>query len=85
MKPELYPIVIVYDRYGGSYSGGLWTAFHSYQIPDGAQGGDNECADFWRNPGQPVGKGPTPNQAVEMLCGQVRNWQGPAYPCDRRI
>lgn len=45
----VYPITILMDRYGGSYSRAKWTAWNldADEIPSGAQGGDTECWDFW--------------------------------------
>lgn len=76
MKPAIYPIVVVYDRYSGAYSGAPWSAFNSYEIPAGPQGGDTEAHRFWLNPNMPVGKGETPDQAVERLVLAVKSWSG---------
>ena len=68
---EIYPVVIILDRYGGTYSGALWIAFNEYEIPEGAQDGDVECHEFWLRYSKPVGKGPTPEDAFADLNSKV--------------
>lgn len=70
MKGELYPLTIVSDRYTGAYSGGLFTAWnlYYYEMPEEIGGGDVECSEFWINNKIIVGKGKTPNEAVDNLC-----------------
>ena len=45
----LWPVTIIVTRYGGSYEGGKWAAFHLEHpaIPEDATGGDTECMLFW--------------------------------------
>lgn len=45
----VYPITILADRYGGSYSRAKWTAWtcEPENIPEDAQAGDTDCASFW--------------------------------------
>jgi hypothetical protein len=62
-----FPTVVVRDRYQGSYSGGLWAAFRSCDVPFGAIGGDVECSEFWCDLGVPFGVGETPDEALKAL------------------
>lgn len=64
-----YPLTITRDRYAGVYSGGKWIAWNKYanDLPSGYDAGDLECGDFWDSYNRPVGKGDTPNEAVEDL------------------
>ncbi len=70
-KENWFPCVIVHDRYTGSYSGALWTAFMLDQVPEGAIGDDVTCMDFWGSYSEPVGKGSTPQGAVDDLAKRV--------------
>ncbi len=64
-----YSVTIIDDRYCGSYSGAQWTAWPlSYdQIPEGPEEGDGDCMTFWQTYTFPVGKGATPQAALEDL------------------
>lgn len=66
---DIYPLTIVEDRYGGTYSGGVYTAWNLYpnDIPCGPFAGDCACSDFWYECTVPVGKGNTPNAAADNL------------------
>ncbi len=71
-KGHVYPVTIVEDRYGGSYSGSKWLAFQldSDQIPEEIGGGDPEESIFWMEHSDeilPIGKGENPNEALEDL------------------
>ena len=48
---DIYPITIISDRYGGTYSGGQYTAWpiFYYDIPEGPEDSDIPCFDFWQN------------------------------------
>jgi hypothetical protein len=70
---EEYPTTIVADRYGGSYSGAAWLAFPFDECPLGVDGGDLECMEFWDNYKGPVGKGNTPDNALENLRLNILN------------
>lgn len=65
----LYPLTIVSDRYGGGYSGGLFTAWllDWTVVPDEIDGCDPECNTFWNNYQGLVGKGRTPQEAYDDL------------------
>lgn len=66
---EIYPVTIVIDRYGGTYSGGLYTAWNceACDVPVEIYESDIECGDFWRDYKKIVGKGTTPMLALEDL------------------
>lgn len=66
---QRYPCTIVSDRYSGTYSGGQWLAWPlDYDnVPGGSDAGDCECGDFWRHYKRPVGKGNTPQEALDDL------------------
>lgn len=66
-----YPTTIVADRYGGTYSNGGWLAFPLDEIPPEVDGGDIECMEFWQNYKDPVGKGNTPDDALDNLRLQI--------------
>lgn len=63
----VYPLTILRDRYGGTYSGGAYTAWNCYydDIPYGAE--------FWMYNVIPVGRGATPNDAVIDLERRLAN------------
>ena len=46
---HIYPITIIIDRYGGTYSGGVFTVWnlHPETIPDDIYSDDWTCSDFW--------------------------------------
>jgi len=73
---HLYPVTIVEDRYGGTYSGARWLAFlvsASEEIPEGAFGGDVPTAAFWSGAGDRlIGRGRTPNGALDDLRRRLR-------------
>lgn len=47
---NFYPLCVLKDRYGGAYSGGIWTAWVNGidYIPDGVFSDDVECMTTWR-------------------------------------
>lgn len=63
---NIYPLTIVSDRYGGSYSGGKFTAWNldADEIPAEIAGDDVECYDFWNKNEATVGKGDTIREAL---------------------
>jgi hypothetical protein len=69
-----YPCTIFADRYGGTYSGGAWTAWNlePKDIPADASGSDNDCADFWDENTEPVGFGNTPAEALADLIKKLK-------------
>ena len=64
-----YPTTIIFDRYGSTYSGGIWLAFPCLfdHIPDEVEGDDGECSTFWNSYDKAVGKGNTPQEAFDSL------------------
>ena len=64
-----YPLTIISDRYGGTYSKAQIIAFplDYYDIPVEVSGEDMECAWFWGSYKEPVGKGMTPDEALADL------------------
>lgn len=70
-----YPVVVVEDRYGGSYSGGLWIAFGGFEpsaLPLAPFADAPTCANWWDSgEGDLVGRGPSPSAAVTDL---IQRW-----------
>lgn len=66
---DIYPLVIIEDRYTGVYSNGEYTAWNMYfdEIPQDIDGDDVSCYDFWHSYNGIVGLGKTPNEAIEDL------------------
>lgn len=74
---DIYPVTIIYDRYGGVYSGGRWVAFNLYydDIPGAVSGDDISCHEFWsefKNRHGVAGRGDTPDEALEDLRSRRR-------------
>ena len=69
----IYPITIAFDRYGGAYSGGIYTAWNLLpeNVPKEIDGSDSECMDFWSANKTLCGKGDTPNAAVASLLTKI--------------
>ena len=70
---DIYPITIVQDRYGGTYSGAAFLCFgcEYYEIPQEVNGDDIEAMTFWDNTNLRtchadlrIGKGNTPDDAL---------------------
>ena len=68
-----YPVTIIMDRYGGTYSGAEWTAWNRDEVPYGASSDDASCMEFWAIWDQSVGKGHNPNDAWQDLQQQLEN------------
>jgi len=78
---DVYPCIIIKDRYTGAYSKGIWTAWKASPwkedtgffniLPEDIDGGDGECDKFWHEYTGIVGKGNTPQEAYDDLCKQV--------------
>lgn len=66
---EIYPLTIVSDRYGGTYSGGDFTAWNMdyHEIPTDPAEDDVTCMMFWDTTDIVVGRGATPQEAVDDL------------------
>lgn len=69
MAEDIYPLVIVKDRYTGVYSDGVYTAWNLYleEIPQDIEANDVLCCNFWDSYNGVVGLGGTPNDAVNDL------------------
>lgn len=77
--PETYPIIVLQDRYRGTYSGGPWLAISvadrlengAYRVirclEGGPSGDDLEAQDFWANPPEWIEAAESPDQAVARL------------------
>ena len=70
---DIYPITIVQDRYGGTYSGAAFLCFgcEFYEIPEEVNGDDIESITFWDitnlktyHADLHIGKGETPDAAL---------------------
>lgn len=70
-----YPLTIVADRYGGSYSGGAYTAWNlePWEVPGEIGCGDLICCAFWDDNRLICGKGDTPDEAKRDLISKMRH------------
>lgn len=66
-----WPCVIAADRYTGTYSGALWIAFAEEEVPYGPLEDDVTAGKFWSERKLPVGKGSTPDEALESLHEEI--------------
>lgn len=78
-KGSIYPVTIVRDRYGGTYSGAEWLALQAdnTQVPDEIGSDDGDEMIFWREHKDeelPIGKGKTPNEALEDLIVKAKKY-----------
>ena len=66
---EIYPLTIINDRYTGTYSGGIFTAWNMdyHEIPTDPDEDDVTCMLFWAKTDIIVGRGETPQEAVDDL------------------
>lgn len=70
----MYPTTIIDDRYGGTYSGGKYTAWPCtpWDVPEEVGADDETCAGFWAGYGSElVGLGNTPDEAMNDLIKKV--------------
>ena len=72
---DLYPIVVMQARYGGTYEGGKWIAIGCFEsieksgMTDYVSGDDCDALDFWlSDEAKIIGRGSNPNSAVVDLC-----------------
>jgi predicted transcriptional regulator len=82
-SPDTYPIIVLQDRYGGTYSGGAWLAVSVadrlenglYRVirclEGGPSGDDLEAQDFWGSPPEWIEAADTPDHAVARLRDKV--------------
>lgn len=73
-----YPLTVVYDRYGGCYSGGRFTAWNcdADEVPWEIAYDDITCSNFWdcSDGGSweyKIGKGETIDEAIQNLQEQL--------------
>ncbi len=73
-KGEPYMCTIVMSRYGGVYSGAKWLAFPLWNVrlPNGWDGDDITCMEFWQEYDDIVGKGSTPEDAYSDLLKKLQ-------------
>ena len=66
---DIYPLVIIKDRYTGVYSNGKYTAWNMFfeDIPKEIDEDDVTCHNFWHSYNGIVGLGETPSGAIEDL------------------
>lgn len=64
---DIYPLVIVKDRYNGTYSGGKWTAWNLSYVPSKVDADDTVCIEFFSAVGITYGRGETPHEAIADL------------------
>lgn len=73
IEKDIYPVTVICDRYTGTYSGALWTAWNLdfWEVPREVEGDDSDCWNFWGSHTQkayPVGRGNSPQEAFDDLC-----------------
>ena len=71
---EPYPLTIIADRYGGTYSGASYLAFplDFSDIPLEVCGNDIECSEFFEKYTKPIGKGRCPDEARDNLVWTIK-------------
>ena len=69
-----YPLTIIKDRYQGMYSRAKFTAWNlkHTDVPNAIDGDDLVCATFWEYNQHSVGKGDTPEEAIQDLKIQLQ-------------
>ncbi len=76
---DLYPIIVMQSRYGGTYEGGPWFAISGFEnlsggLIDYLEGDDCDAVDFWDAKHDfPIAVGNTPNEAVNLLVANYSN------------
>lgn len=87
MVKEVYPLTIIKDRYSGTYSGGVYTAWNKEadEIPTQIYLDDISCMNFWSTNKEIVGIGLTPNLAEENLRMKLEltNGKGGSNECKK--
>ncbi len=78
MEDAIYPLIIIRDRYTGTYSRGKYTAWNIVleEIPMEIEAEDAICRNFWYeqedSPTYTVGKGDTVSEALADLYIQLK-------------
>ena len=70
-KPfDIFPVTIIADRYGGCASDGKYLAFGCdfWDIPEEIEAADAIADHFWQTTTMTIGRGATPQTALEDLC-----------------
>jgi hypothetical protein len=79
LSPALHPLMLLQDRYGGTYSGGEWLAVReadqlcegqsraAWIVDRGPSGNDREAAGFWSEPPSWIAVGESPEAAIKAL------------------
>lgn len=70
-----YPFILTQDRYGGTYSGGIWLASFGVFMEEyerGPRGDDGDAVSYWANPGL-ICAGKTPAHAICLAALRVVN------------
>lgn len=76
---QMYPVIIVCDRYDGTYSGGKFTVWGCYpeHIPEEIYSDDDTCHEFWRDDIKDFkyyyGIGNTIQEAVDDMYYKLKN------------
>ena len=72
---NIYPLTIIRDRYNGSYSGGTYVAFNleSPEVPKEVFGDDCTAMRFWKHFKGVVGRGGSPESAMNDLVKKLKN------------
>ena len=72
---DLYPLTIISDRYGGTYSGGVYTAWPLCfnEIPEDIEDSDVPCFCFWEHVDKSfIGMGATIEEAKMDLIAKLK-------------
>jgi hypothetical protein len=70
---DCYPVAIIEDRYGGTYSHGKWLAIREMNndryriVMMGPHSEDGDAADFWDDPPEWIAVGDTPDEALAAI------------------
>ncbi len=72
---RIYPLTVVRDRYCGTYSGAMFTAWNLYphEVPREIDDCDDVCIRFWEGSRILCGKGNTPDKAIAALAAEIEN------------
>lgn len=76
---DLFPVVVIEDRYIGTYSGGAWIAVANAtrsgrldSVLDGAFGDDCAASDWGCDKPEWCAVGSTPDEAVQALYAKIK-------------
>ena len=76
LNNSMYPLIIIKDRYNGTYSGSKWLAFplEVYEVPQEIDGCDSECMCFWNDYDGFVGKGNSIDEVIQDLRNNIKKY-----------